>query len=62
VTIDYWGLTGVVDPVTSQSLDRSQRAALQALVASDAVWRAKTNLFTLVGLPSERGAVAALLL
>jgi hypothetical protein len=60
--IEYYGLKGEVEPVTSRSLDDTQHAALLALTASDAVWRVETNLLSLFGLPSQRESVAVLIL
>jgi hypothetical protein len=62
IKIEYWGLKGEVDPVSARSLEDIQGAALQALTASDPVWRVETNLFALFGLPSQRNAVATLIM
>jgi hypothetical protein len=62
IKVEYWGLEGETDSVSVRSLDDIQWAALQALTASDPVWRAETNLFTGFGLPRQRNVVATLIM
>ena len=43
------------------TLDEYQKQVLRAALASDALWSVETNLFSILGLPSQREELAKIL-